>query len=186
MRLSCFFAINFVWVLASADVFPFRNSTEYQNGVMGEYPAQAFVSDPDVLAPVANIIVEAQDGVSPEKYTTWAATGPNIPEQGPQLLAVDTLSVVYQAPLFGLENFGLTVQTCNGTDYLIWWSGQRFENRAAGTWHIVGTSDPLYPRHLTNTISSSTTDTKAYGTSARSIMPSQTPMTYSLHPSVQQ
>lgn len=124
-----------------ADVLPFSNSKEYQDGELGYYPNQTFRSDPHVLAPVANVLVRAKEGLSPNQYITWAPTGPRIPAQGPQLLDADTLSLVYQAPNLNGDNFGISVQSCNNTDYLIYWSGDRMQNRAAGTHHVVCLTD---------------------------------------------
>lgn len=81
--------------------------------------------------------MEAKEGVSPERYMTWAATGSFVPVGGPKLLDAESLSLAYEAPIFGPDNFGLSVQTCNDTDYLVWSSGNRTQNRAAGTWHVV-------------------------------------------------
>ncbi|KAL1305760.1 hypothetical protein AAFC00_007339 [Neodothiora populina] len=47
------------------------------------------------------------------------------------------MSVVYQAPAFDEDNFGISVQSCNGSEYLIWWSGTDIDERAAGIYHIL-------------------------------------------------
>lgn len=130
--LACYFVL-----FVSADVIPFTRSDRYQDGTFGNYPAQAFISDREAVAPVSNVVLEAQKGVSPNRFITWAPAGSAIPLTGPQILDTDNLSLMYQAPVFGSDNFGLSVQTCNDTSYLIWWSGSNIDGRAAGTFHIV-------------------------------------------------
>lgn len=154
------------FVAVSADILPFLNSKEYQRGRWGTYPAQTYLSDQNVIGPVPNVLVEAKEGVSPDQYITWAPTGWNIPLTGPQLLDAKTLSVIYQAPLFGSDNFGLSVQACNDTDYLVWWSGENINGRAAGQFHIVRTLQALAAifEPTSNEDSSSVQITKTSGT----------------------
>lgn len=132
--LLCF---STLFLSVSADIRPFLRDDGYQKGEFGNYPRQYFVSDPSIVAPIPNVIVEPQEGVSPNEYITWAPTGPGVPLHGPQLLDPKTLSVVYQAPLLGPDNFGLSVQTCNNSDYLVWWTGTSIAGRAAGPHRIV-------------------------------------------------
>lgn len=134
-----YFSLTFItFASVFADVLPFLQSKSYQDGTWGLYPAQTFLSDRYVVAPVPNVLTNARSDVSPENYITWAPHGSGIPVTGPQLLDADTLSVVYQAPTFAEDNFGLSVQTCNNTDYLVWWAGTNIEGRAAGQYYIVG------------------------------------------------
>lgn len=118
-----------------ADIPPFVNDHAYQQGELGPYPRQTFFSDLEVIAPLANVVVEQQDGASPAAYVTWAAHGDNI-KTVPQLLDTRTLSVVYQGPQYDEDTFGFTVQTCNDTDYLVWWAGTNINGRAAGYIYI--------------------------------------------------
>ncbi|OBW64608.1 MAG: Uncharacterized protein AUREO_053230 [Aureobasidium pullulans] len=125
---------------ALSDVPPFLNSEDYQFSKYGPYPRQRFFSDPEVIAPVPNIIVPPQQGISPEKLITWAPHGDQVPIHGPQLLDAETLSVVYQAPAFDEDNFGISVQSCNGSDYLVWWSGTNIDGRAAGHFYMLNST----------------------------------------------
>ncbi|TIA47410.1 hypothetical protein D6C77_10245 [Aureobasidium pullulans] len=125
---------------ALSDVPPFLNSEDYQFSRYGPYPRQRFFSDPEVIAPVPNIIVPPQQGISPEKLVSWAPHGDQVPIHGPQLLDAETLSVVYQAPAFDEDNFGISVQSCNGSDYLVWWSGTNIDGRAAGHFYMLNST----------------------------------------------
>ncbi|TIA19652.1 hypothetical protein D6C80_02830 [Aureobasidium pullulans] len=127
-------------VPALSNVPPFLNSEDYQFSKYGPYPRQRFFSDPEVIAPVPNIIVPPQQGISPEKLITWAPHGDQVPIHGPQLLDAETLSVVYQAPAFDEDNFGISVQSCNGSDYLVWWSGTNIDGRAAGHFYMLNST----------------------------------------------
>lgn len=136
---SLFHSVSLFLLLAvsSADILPFINNKQYQNGDWGYYPAQRFISDPDIIGPVPNVLVEAQHGVSENAYITWAPTGPDMVKIGPQLLDAKTLAVVYQAPLLDEDNFGLSVQSFGGSDYLVFWSGFNIDGRSVGQYHIV-------------------------------------------------
>ncbi|THV68594.1 hypothetical protein D6D28_06557 [Aureobasidium pullulans] len=125
---------------ALSDVPPFLNSEDYQFSKYGPYPRQRFFSDLEVIAPVPNIIVPPQKGISPEKLISWAPHGDQVPIHGPQLLDAETLSVVYQAPAFDEDNFGISVQSCNGSDYLVWWSGTNIDGRAAGHFYMLNST----------------------------------------------
>ncbi|KAK5954327.1 hypothetical protein OHC33_004900 [Knufia fluminis] len=122
-----------------ADIPPFHNNRAYQEGELGPYPRQTFFSDLEILAPVANVIVEEQYGSSSASYVTWAAHAENITTV-PQLLDAKTLSVVYQGPHYNEDTFGFTVQTCNNTDYLVWWAGDNIDGRAAGNIYILNST----------------------------------------------
>lgn len=123
--------------LVSSDVPPFIDSEDYQFSKYGAYPKQYFFSDPAIIGPVANVIVPPQEGISPNRLVTWSPHGDEVPAHGPQLLDPDSLSVVYQGPTFAEDNFGITKQSCNGSDYLVWWSGTNIAGRAAGHFYIV-------------------------------------------------
>ena len=125
--------------LSLGDVAPFVNNQAYQQGELGPYPRQNFFSDREIIAPVANIIVEQQDGISSARYVTWAAHGENITTV-PQLLDAETLSVVYQGPQYAEDTFGFTVQSCNNSDYLVWWAGTNIDGRAAGSIYILNST----------------------------------------------
>lgn len=125
---------------ALSDVPLFSNDEDYQFSRYGPYPRQRFFSDPDVIAPVPNVIVPPQEGVSANEFVTWSPHGDGVPVHGPQLLDADTLSVVYQGPAFAEDNFGISVQSCNGSDYMVWWSGTNINGRAAGHFYIASLS----------------------------------------------
>lgn len=133
------FGVLIVLQRGVADLPPLVNDQAYQDGELGAYPRQTFFSDLDVIAPVPNIIVQQKDGASPARYITWAAHSDNFTTV-PQLLDVETLSVIYQGPHYDEDTFGFTVQTCNDTDYLIWWAGTSIDGRAGGFVYILNST----------------------------------------------
>ncbi|KAJ9651615.1 hypothetical protein H2198_009118 [Neophaeococcomyces mojaviensis] len=137
-RLTCLLFV--LLTLGTADIYPFIDSQEYSSGELGPYPTQTFFSDLDVIAPVANVVVEPNGNVSHERFVTWAAHGDNIVPKGPQLLDAKSLSVVYQGPQLGEDTFGISVQACNGSDYLLWWAGTNIEGRASGNHYIFNST----------------------------------------------
>lgn len=135
MRFLLVLLLN-LFSLSLADIPPFVNDQAYQQGELGPYPRQTFFSDPAVIAPLANVVVEQQDAAFPATYVTWAPHGEGI-STVPQLLDTRTLSVVYQGPQYDEDTFGFSVQTCNNTDFLVWWAGTSINGRAAGFIYIV-------------------------------------------------
>ncbi|PNS14795.1 hypothetical protein CAC42_2024 [Sphaceloma murrayae] len=120
------------WILAlsftlcshvSADFLPFRNSAEYMIGTYGNYTRQHFLSQPDVIAPVANILVQPSDEVSPSKYIMWAPASVHTPPTHPMMLDANSLSPVWYGPRINPETLHASIQSCNGTDYVAFWSG---------------------------------------------------------------
>lgn len=134
-------------IYASADVAPFSNSEEYQEGAYGNYTIQTYITEPGFQVPVPNVIVPPQDGASPSKYIIWTPVGfgTGMNNNGPMMLNATDLSLVYRAPMYtepkvapwGRESIGATVQTCNGTDYITWWAGKGHWGRKAGRYYVV-------------------------------------------------
>lgn len=141
--------------LVTADVKPFNNSVAYAEGKFGNYTRQQFLSDRSAVAPVANVFVEAQPGVSPSKYVVWSPVGPYLPEPDahPMILDAETLSLVWFGPRHDLVTMGPYVQSCNGTEYITFWSGFNLDSRPAGHFYMVSTSQSAFsaPR-LTNVV----------------------------------
>ncbi|KAF2156462.1 hypothetical protein K461DRAFT_319016 [Myriangium duriaei CBS 260.36] len=123
--------------LITADFPPFHNDQATKEGVWGNYTRQAYISNDDVVGPVANIIVPPQQGVSPSRYVTWAPGGPRLPHARPMLLDANTFSTVYAGPDFGDESMSPTIQSCNGTNYLTWWSGHGKEGYKWGRYYMM-------------------------------------------------
>lgn len=123
--------------LVSADVSPCLSSKDYQKGTYGGYPVQTFFSDLDVVAPVPNVLTSPKDGVSPKKHLVWSPVGPNVDRMAASILDAHDLSLVYQGPTLGYETIGGTVQSCNGTEYLTWWSGEQHASHMMGRYYMV-------------------------------------------------
>lgn len=121
---------------ALADHPPYNNSIEYLDGAFGPYPRQTFLSH-EAIAPVPNVLVSAQDDLSPSRYILWTPAG--VPDAGlrPMILDATDLSVVWYAPLVGAETLGATVQTCNDTEYITFWTGEGGKNWKAGLYYLV-------------------------------------------------
>lgn len=105
---------------ALCDFRPFHNDVEYMQGKWGNYTRQRFLSDDKVLAPVANVMVPAQDGVSPSKHLLWVPHTPILPLVHPVILDTKTLSVVWYGDHHA--KLGAATGTCNGSDYIFYWS----------------------------------------------------------------
>jgi len=134
--------------LASADVLPYYNSQEYQEGAYGNYTSQTYITEPGFVAPVPNVLVAPQSGVvSPSEYILWTPVGSDAGQNGagPLILNATDLSLVYAAPEYheiktpprGREAIGATIQTCNGTDYMTWWGGKGYNGYKAGRYYMV-------------------------------------------------
>lgn len=126
-----------------ADYPPFNNNEDAATGFYGNYTRQAYLSDDSVIGGVANIIVPPQQGVSPSRYVGWAPGGPMLPLTHPQLLDANTFATVWSGPVNGEQTMGPTVQSCNGSQYLTWWSGDDVDSFKQGSWYIV-----RFPRSL--------------------------------------
>lgn len=105
------------------DVPPFINSSAAEDGIFGNYTRQVFLSDPSVVAPVANILFKDDRELSPSKYVGWAPLGIMLDSPPPMLIDAHSFSTVWSGPVLGQDTYNPTVQTCNGTEYLMWWSG---------------------------------------------------------------
>ncbi|KAG8628186.1 hypothetical protein KVT40_004059 [Elsinoe batatas] len=116
---TLFFAVLFIQG-GLCDIPPFNNSSDYLNGKFGNYTRQRFLSDEGVIAPVANVLVPAGEGVSPSRHTLWVPTGPRVGVTHPILLDTKTLSVVWHSSMNA--KLGAAKGRCNGTDYMYHWS----------------------------------------------------------------
>lgn len=132
-----FTALSFLSTFVAADTPNFNNSSSYLQGHYGDYPVQSYISNPEIVGPVANVLIPPKDGVSPSGYILWTPVAPHSPHRGPSVLDANTLSLVYQGPVYDKETIGANVQTCNGTDYITWWSGKGLNGRKAGHYMMV-------------------------------------------------
>lgn len=124
-------------VLVAAEVHQCYQSDDYQNGKFGAYPVQRFFSDPDIIAPVANVLVGPLAGVSPSKHMVWSPIGPDVEYMSSRVIDAHDFSMVYQGPRFDKETMGGNVQTCNDTQYLTWWTGHERKLHMAGRYYMV-------------------------------------------------
>ena len=131
-----------IFLLASvvvADIQPYFNDQGYLDQRYGPYPNQTFISDLDVVAPIANILTPPQEGASAARHVLWTPFGPELgePINAPSILDSQTLSLVYQGPIYDDKPTATSVQTCNGTDYLTWWSGRERGGPRVGNYYMV-------------------------------------------------
>ncbi|KAF2219227.1 ASST-domain-containing protein, partial [Elsinoe ampelina] len=89
-----------------------------------------------MTGPVANLIVGPANDVSPSKYVLWAASGPEYGFMPPAIIDAATLNMVWSGPIHERSTMGPTVQSCNGTDYITWWSGINAQNHKRGRWYL--------------------------------------------------
>lgn len=147
-------SVLFFFSLAShavADYPPFNNSAEYMNGVWGNYSRQHFLSQPNIIAPVGNVITQPTDDVSPSKYIMWTPAGPYVPPTHPMMLDAKTLSPVWYGPRINPETLASTIQTCNNTDYITFWSGFGAGGWKKGSYYLVSQARPD-PKHCILTV----------------------------------
>lgn len=134
----------FGWLISfsnyvSADKTPFIKSEEYMKGGYGNVPRQRYLSDPDVIGPVGNFLVPPKSGLSPSRYIFWTPFVYTSVRTHPTILDANTLAVVWVGPAHSLRAMGATVQSCNGSQYITWWSGNEVDNWMAGTQYVVWT-----------------------------------------------
>ena len=137
------FSASTLLISVNADILPFNNSLEYMNGSYGAYPRQRYLSNSGIVGPVANVITSADRGQSPSKYVMWSAEG-SFGDVNPMMLEANTGAVVYSAPAYQSHAMGPTVQQCNATNYISWWSGVgQIDSRSAGRYYIYNTDYEL-------------------------------------------
>ena len=113
-------------VLVQTDRQPaFVRNAGYERLEFGPYPNQTFLSNPNVTAPVFNILTPAADGVAQADYLFLGPHGKEVGRQWPTIVNATDLSVMWTgAGDFGEEAFDVRVQSYKGKDYLTFWSGQ--------------------------------------------------------------
>ncbi|KAF2226269.1 ASST-domain-containing protein [Elsinoe ampelina] len=135
--LACLLSLSSLPHYVCADFPPFNNSAEYMAGRWGNYTRQHFLSQPDVVAPVANILVQPTDQVSPSKYIMFAPAGRYGPPTHPMMLDTHTLSPVWYGPQINPETLHASIQSCNGTEYIAFWSGFGAGNWKQGSYYLL-------------------------------------------------
>lgn len=76
--------------------------------------------------------------------------GPKIKKMGSRVLDAFDLSLVYQGPSYDKQTLGGTVQSCNGTKYLTWWSGHERRIHMAGRYYMVSKAVLRETNHVAN------------------------------------
>lgn len=127
--------------LAFADLPSYENNLVYEDGLYGSVPSQTFLSDPSIIAPVANVLTPPKDGVSTSRHIVWTPVGGAVQAPAPMILDATSLALVYKAPEANHRHIGGHIQTCNNTDYLTWWSGDDSQHRMTG--RQIMASQPL-------------------------------------------
>lgn len=131
-----------------ADVPAFHNDQGYKDGYWGNYSRQHFITEEFWGSPVPNILVSPQPGVSPSTHIMFTPASPKMPRANPILLNTDDLSVAWYGPRIGDETLGGTIQECNNTKYITFWTGNGAEGWKEGQYYLVGSVDrSQYERH---------------------------------------
>lgn len=149
--MACLWLLcSLVWLPAHvlADITPFSNSKAYNDGQYGPYPNQTFFSEPNAVAPIANVLTHPQAGLSPSRHLVWSPVGNRIKQSSLRLLDAKDLSLVYQGPVFKHEVIGGDVQRCNGTDYLTFWSGELQGGHMVGNHFMVRRASVLWWHYI--------------------------------------
>jgi len=124
-----------------ADLPPFVQNKEFINGDYGWDTRQQYVSDPGIPGLVGNYLIPPKQGLSPSKYIFWSPFTYSNLRTHPMILDATSLAVVWSGSDMAYHSMAATVQTCNGTDYITWWSGNQIDNWMAGVLYIVGRSN---------------------------------------------
>ncbi|KAF2098297.1 hypothetical protein NA57DRAFT_77086 [Rhizodiscina lignyota] len=112
-------------VIARADQqAPYADNPGYEKGAFGPYPNQTFVSNPNVTAPVFNIITPAANGVANADYLFLGPKGDPVKRQRPTIVNATDLSIMWAdtGNITG-EPLDVRVQSYNGKDYITFFSG---------------------------------------------------------------
>ena len=109
-------------VILAAETFPYLNSAAFDDGSLGAYPNQTYVSAPNTISPRLNVLQSSSrcdDGL----YTMISLRGDQVDLKGQSPMILDgNGSLVWMNATYG-ETFGLGVQTYKGKDYLTFWQG---------------------------------------------------------------
>lgn len=126
--------------LVDADVNPFHNNKDARKGKFGSYTRQSYLSDGSFDGPVANVLVN-RGSTSPSKYIGWAPQDPQLPGRlrKPMLIDAHTFATVWAGPEMDELSLAPSIQFCNESNYLTWWSGSFNKENGAnnGTFHVV-------------------------------------------------
>ncbi|TKX22749.1 hypothetical protein C1H76_5066 [Elsinoe australis] len=120
-----------------ADVPAFHNDQGYKDGYWGNYSRQHFITEEFWGSPVPNILVSPQPGVSPSTHIMFTPASPKMPRANPILLNTDDLSVAWYGPRIGDETLGGTIQECNNTKYITFWTGNGAEGWKEGQYYLL-------------------------------------------------
>ncbi|PNS13755.1 hypothetical protein CAC42_3248 [Sphaceloma murrayae] len=93
------------------------------SGTWGNYTIQTFLSDQQIVAPIANILHQAESGLSPARHIVWTPTSPHVSNTTVSILDAKTLSLVWSKPSTSDNNLASAIQSCNHTDYISVWTG---------------------------------------------------------------
>ncbi|PNS17784.1 hypothetical protein CAC42_3179 [Sphaceloma murrayae] len=119
------------------DVPPFENDQAYMDGYWGNYSRQHFITEEFWGSPVPNIRTPPQKGVSPSTHMMFTPASPKMPRANPIMLDVNDMSVVWYGPRMNWETLGSTVQECNNTKYITFWSGAGAEGWKEGQYYLL-------------------------------------------------
>lgn len=122
MRPSLFLLPSILRVILAAETFPYFNSAAFDDGSLGAYPNQTYVTSPEAISPRLNILQSSSrcdDGL----YTMISLRGDKVELKGQSPMIVDGKgNLVWMNATYG-ETFGLGVQKYKGQDYLTFWQG---------------------------------------------------------------
>jgi hypothetical protein len=122
MKSSIFLLPSILRLALAAESFPYFNSAAFDDGALGAYPNQTYITAPEVISPRLNILQSSSrcdDGL----YTMISLRGDRVELKGQSPMIFDGKgNLVWMNATYG-ETFGLGVQTYKGKDYLTFWQG---------------------------------------------------------------
>lgn len=108
--------------LVATEKFPYVESAAFDDGSLGAYPNQTYITAPDAISPRLNILQSSprcDDGL----YTMISLRGDRVELKGQSPMIFDSQGqLVWMNATYG-ETFGLGVQRYKGQDYLTFWQG---------------------------------------------------------------
>ncbi|KAE8379758.1 ASST-domain-containing protein [Aspergillus bertholletiae] len=128
--------LAFVIARVQADQGPYFQSAAYDEGKLGEWPAETYRSSP-IVGPALNYLHysnECKDGL----YTFIAPRGTNVANPGPMIIDQDGHLVWTRH--YG-QTYNLNVYTFKGQDYLTFWVGDDgVRGHGEGTYYMLDSS----------------------------------------------
>jgi hypothetical protein len=122
MKSSVFLLPSLLRVAVAAESFPYLSSVAFDDGALGAYPNQTYITAPEAISPRFNVLQSnsrCDDGL----YTMISLRGDKVELKGQSPMIFDGKgNLIWMNATYG-ETFGHGVQTYKGEKYLTFWQG---------------------------------------------------------------